>query len=472
MKKNLKISSKTMIPLLIMLVSMAVRAFYVSYISIYQNQHDGGIPYSVGGHVGYITWFLTEGKLPDFDVRTADQFWHPPLNYALGALLLKVVWSIFPSTNGNIEIAQLMPYLYVTVTIFLIWRLLCFFIKDDMVVNLTLAFVAFQPGLIIRSAMLNNDALVLMFSVLALGLALQWYCDGRWWQMIGTALAFGLGLMSKKSGAIVALPITILFCGRFFQTLNGKTNWKDDSGKNKIARIFAQFAVFLAIAAPIGLWWYVRNYVRFGVPFDFFWTIKNGMDYEEYLGNMSVLERITDFDLRHFIYPHTYVQYQTYTFQETNPLIALWKSAAFEVWTWTYGDSIIKILSYFLLISRTLLVLLGALCIPAYILKGAQQGKNSDLESTKNDTLLFRVAVVSLFFALLISYYSFCFEYPYVWTMDYRYIETIILCDALFLSTLLSGIREKKFLFYPVAMLIAGFCAASVVFFGIAKMLF
>ena len=63
-----------LIPFLIMLASMTIRALYVSYISIYQNQHDGGIPYSGGGHLGYITWFLTEKRLPDFDVRTADQF--------------------------------------------------------------------------------------------------------------------------------------------------------------------------------------------------------------------------------------------------------------------------------------------------------------------------------------------------------------------------------------------------------------
>ena len=465
--------NKILIPLLIMLASMAIRAFYVNYISIYQNQHDGGIPYSLGGHVGYITWLLTNWRLPDFDVRTADQFWHPPLNYALSALLLKVVWTIFPKTSGNIEIAQLLPYLYVTVAIFLIWRILVFFSKegDELIVNLTLAFVAFQPGLIIRSAMLNNDALVLMLSILALGLAIQWYYNGRWGTMIGTALVFGLAMMTKKSGAIVALPIAMLFVGRFFQLIKGQNPWTDvnpdkSQKKNIITRVCVQFAVFFLIVAPIGLWWYVRNYALFGVPFDFFWNIKNGPEYEEYLGNIPALTRITDFDPGHFFYANTYLQYKTNTFQDINPLIALWKSAVSDVWSWTYENNRIKKLSYILLISRTLIVLFGTLCMPLFVAKGVSKEEN------KNDTLLLRVAIVSLFAALLISYYSFCFQYPYVWTMDYRYIEVIILCDALFLMTFLSRIKKKKVLMIPAILLIAGFCLTSCTFFVLARGLF
>ncbi len=450
------------IPFLIMLASMTIRALYVSYISIYQNQHDGGIPYSGGGHLGYITWFLTEKRLPDFDVRTADQFWHPPLNYALSALLLRIVWTLYPSTNGNLEIAQLLPYAYVTVAIFLIWRILVFFAKkgNEVIVNLTLAFVAFQPGLVIRSAMLNNDALVLMLSILALGLAIQWYYNCSFGTMIGTALAFGLAMMTKKSGAIVALPIAILFISRFIMIITGKG--EDITRPRKVGNIILQFAAFLAIAAPIGLWWYVRNYSLYGVPFDFFWNIKNGWEYEEYLGNMSMVQRITDFDLRHFFYANTYLQYKTNTLQDTNPLIALWKSAAFDVWSWTYEDNKIKKISYILLISRTLLVLMAALNIPLFLAKGTD----------KNDTLLVRAAVVSLFFALIISYYSFCFQYPYVWTMDYRYIEIIILCDALFLLTFLSKIRKRKSLYIPVVLLIVGFCLTVCAFFMLAKGLF
>ncbi len=472
--------NKIIIPLLIMLASMAIRAFYVSYISIYQNQHDGGVPYSLQGHVGYITWFLEDWRLPDFDVRTADQFWHPPLNYALSALLLKTVWAIFPSTNGNIEIAQLLPYLYVTVAIFLIWRVLFFLAKegDELIVNLTLAFVAFQPGLIIRSAMLNNDALVLMLSILALGLAIQWYYSGRWGAMIGCALSFGLAMMSKKSGAIVALPLAMLFIGRFVGIFRRKNFPSDtdkgineaakgkDNKKNIITHVLIQFAVFLIIAAPIGLWWYVRNYALYGVPFDFFWNIKNGWEYEEYLGNIPALTRITDFDPGHFYYANTYLQYKTNTFQDINPLIALWKSAVSDVWSWTYENNKIKKLSYILLISRTLLVLLGTLFIPVFVAGKGQKDKK------ENDTLLLRVSFVSLFIALLISYYSFCFRYPYVWTMDYRYIEIIIMCDAIFLMTFLARIKRFKVIMIPVTLLIAGFCITSCTFFVLAKGLF
>ncbi len=448
---------------MIMLASMAIRAFYVSYISIYQNQHDGGIPYSLGGHVGYITWYLTENRLPDFDVRTADQFWHPPLHYYLCSRLLKLVWTLFPSTNGNIEIAQLLPFLYITVTIYLVWRILCHFFKEDsLIVNLALSFVAFQPGLVIRSAMLNNDSLVLMLSVLSFFLALKWH---ELWEskgmvlMIMTALTFGLSLMAKKSGAVVALPIAILFLHRFFVELLKK----QEKDSRKVTGIFLQFVVFLVIAAPVGLWWYVRNYALFGVPFDFFWNIKNGPEYEEYLGNIPALTRVFDFDPRHLSYRNTYLQYKTNTFQDINPMIALWKSAVSDVWSWTYEDNKIKKISYILLLIRTFMVLLGAVMIPRFI--GAEIRK-------KSDALIQRIAVVSLFVAQLISYYAFCFEYPYVWTMDYRYVEMIILCDALFLCTFLERIKKNKVLTMLMGFLTAVFCIGSVAFFILAKSLF
>ena len=61
------------IPLTIMLFSLLMRAYYVSRISIYQNQHNAGHIY-----------------LPEFDVGKVDQFWHPPLYYIITAAVLKV----------------------------------------------------------------------------------------------------------------------------------------------------------------------------------------------------------------------------------------------------------------------------------------------------------------------------------------------------------------------------------------------
>lgn len=70
-----------------------------------------------------------------------DQFWQPPLYYIMTAVLLKISWFLFPSQSGNYEIAKLLPLIFVTVSIFLIWQMLkLIFPGDTKVQNLALFF--------------------------------------------------------------------------------------------------------------------------------------------------------------------------------------------------------------------------------------------------------------------------------------------------------------------------------------------
>jgi len=61
------------IPYIIMLGSFFLRLYYVSVISVYKNQHDGGMPGGFG-HLGYISYFVDNTSFPDFDVSKVDQF--------------------------------------------------------------------------------------------------------------------------------------------------------------------------------------------------------------------------------------------------------------------------------------------------------------------------------------------------------------------------------------------------------------
>lgn len=77
------------IPLTIMLFSLLMRAYYVSRISIYQNQHNAGNIYEEG-NLAYFAYLIKNHHLPEFDVGKVDQFWHPPLYYIITAAVLKV----------------------------------------------------------------------------------------------------------------------------------------------------------------------------------------------------------------------------------------------------------------------------------------------------------------------------------------------------------------------------------------------
>ena len=465
-----------LIAIAIMLLSAIVRGYYVSYITVYKNQYDGGEPYSLGGQLGYITWYLTKRRLPDFDVSKVDQFWHPPLHYFLSAEFLRVVWKLFPSQYDNFELLQILPFVYITVTIFLIWKILLFFNKEEnsLELNAVLAFVALQPGLVIRSATINNDSLVLLMMTIIIYLALLWHKYGKWWQIISLAISFGLGLMSKKSAAITAIPLLVLGMDKLIRSIHEK-NWI------KMRQVLSQAGIFLIIAAPLGLWWYVRNYVLYDVSFNFFWNIEKGWEYEEYLGNMSVAKRLLGFDLGAFSYANTYLQYKKNSLQDYNPLVALLKTAVSDVWSWTYVDGRHKKLSYIMLVLRSVLTLAGVVSIPAFIRHGCIADSNqSDNNGAGTSTIkaLFNtvqnLAMIAFYVALLVSYYVFCFDYPYVWTMDYKYIEAIVICEALFLLTWLNrnDSRKRKSMYLITMILIAAFCAASGLFFVVAKELF
>ncbi len=133
------------IPLTIMLFSLLMRAYYVSRISIYQNQHDAGNIYEEG-NLAYFAYLINNLHLPDFDVSKVDQFWHPPLYYIITALILKTSWLIFPSQDGNYEIAQIVPFIFTTASIFFIWKIQqIVFPNKKWIVNLALCYAAFQP---------------------------------------------------------------------------------------------------------------------------------------------------------------------------------------------------------------------------------------------------------------------------------------------------------------------------------------
>lgn len=452
-----KPKNSRLIPGFIMLISAGIRAYYVSYISVYVNQHDGGTPYEEG-QLGYITWYLVNGRMPDFDVSEVDQFWHPPLHYASSAGLLRLVWNNFPAMKGNFEPLQILPYIYTTVTIYLIWKILLLFVgemAEEYWLYFVLAFVAFQPGLVIRSASINNDALILMMTILTLYMALLWYDEGKWWQIFAIALSMGLALMTKKSAALLVVPLAILGIGRLYEQIKRKD-------MQQVRTILYQAGVFLCIAAPIGLWWYLRNLIVYGVPLNFFWNIEKGWEYDEYLGNIPMAHRLFTFDIKSFAYTNTYLQYKTAGLQDYNPLVALLKTAVSDVWSWSYADEGLKQLSYMMLITRTVLVIIGTVSIPSFVL-----GSRGIIFDRLHDGLQ-RWSIVALFIAQIVSYYFFCFDYPYVWTMDYRYIEAIIVCDGLFLAAGIARWNKYKGIVITVKAMIIFFCALVSVFFILA----
>ena len=261
------------IPYIIMLGSFFLRLYYVSVISVYKNQHDGGMPGGFG-HLGYISYFVDNTSFPDFDVSKVDQFWHPPLHYLLTGKFLVFIWSIFPRQNGNYEIAQILPLVYVTVSIIFIYKSLTVVFKDKWQQNLALLFVAFQPSLIIRSATINNDALSTLLSVAFINYLIRFIYSERTGYIIEMMILFALGMWTKKNALLLVIPAGIVLFDMLF--------------KDKKKTLFGSVVAFGAMS-PLSFGWYIFLKIRWGIPFNFVWNLSSPDAAAGYIENASVI---------------------------------------------------------------------------------------------------------------------------------------------------------------------------------------
>ena len=87
--------SDTSIIALMMLLGIAIRFVYVLYTGSADRQHDVGFWNHTWGHANYIEYWYNNGlKLPDFDVRSIWQYYHPPFHHWLMALLLRALTTL------------------------------------------------------------------------------------------------------------------------------------------------------------------------------------------------------------------------------------------------------------------------------------------------------------------------------------------------------------------------------------------
>ena len=105
-----------------------------------------------------------------------------------------------------------------------------------------------------------------------------------------------------------------------------------------------------------------------------------------------------------------------------------------------------KKLSYALFILRTLTVTAAAVFgIPALLFR--MRGKREEDAENKE-----WISLLLLFASQLASFYVFSFRFPFVWSMDYRYVEVILAAEAAFvLSVLITGEGAEKEPFFLTA---------------------
>ncbi len=410
-------------------------------------QHD---LYKFGGekgHSAYIEHFYNNGfTMPDFDPTTKAQFYHPPLHHFLSALWMRLLTTFNMSYDRAISSLQFLTLFYS----------MCFLVVAERTLDklklrglgkiIPLAIITFHPTFIIFSGSVNNDNLSTLFTLLAFYAALAWEKEPIMKNIMLIAVSVGLGMSTKLSVALITPAIAIIFLDKVIY-----------NGKNFVS-YFKQFVAFAFVCLPLGLWFYVRNSVKFDVPITYVPRLSETSD--QYVGYHTTYERLFDFSYHPFknIFMNRVVNGEGEYF-EYNPFVSIIKSSVFG--EYNFSETVAGIVP-FCRILLILNVILIAISIAAAVYCTVR--KSSFMNTVQ------RIFIVFYYILSFVFYVKFAFQYPHTCSMDYRYIPMTCVIGSIFIGMAFEEIKfdfpEKDNIINPIRHSVIGitslFCITSV----------
>ncbi len=413
-------------------VAFLLRLNYMRNTDIYERQHDIG---NIGksGHLGYIDYIYQNEQLPDFDVRKKWQFYHPPLHHAVAAAWVDIQVDVFGETlKDAMHGVGYLTVAYSMLALFAFYKTLKILEFDGLSLYVPLGIMALHPTFVILAGSYNNDCLAVTLAFFAIYFVVKWYKKRTFTSIMCLGLSIGLAMMTKLSFWYLA-PATALLFLWVLVTENNK--WK----------CLGQYAAFGACCIPFGLFWPIRNYVGWNVPFAYVPKLKT--DHIQYIGFRSTLERL--FDIFPSFAEDVYVCRIKLgsEFYEYNLFTAVAKSSVFgefrlgnELWAWV------------LLVANIALMCL-AFGLGIWII--VKKIGNSSLRTWFT---VFWVTVV-------LSYGIFAFTYPHDCSMDFRYIVPTLAVGGVSLACYLKN--GKSLIFKGIITAVAVlFCVGSMAVYG------
>ncbi len=428
----------------LLLVGYIVRVGYMLYTPASTRQQD---TYSsnFNGHEAYAWNLFDTGKMP----TTNDyQFYHPPLNALIQAGfmrfmdgLTKGIASLFGGADGFYaafnfgkptyiaddrryylySACQILAVMYSFITAVVLVKTVFLFDFSTKIKLLLSAFVVLYPRQIQFAGMLNNDGISYLLGVLAMYYVLKWQKGGKHWgYMLACGFAVGFGMMAKLSSATVCLPIAGVFIYEFIRTLQKK------EGSMPLSKMLWQYATFLCVCAPIGLWFQIYAKARFDQGFGF---VFSNLNRKLYTGDHSFFSRfIFTFDLSEWfgsIYCRPF-EGNYYLFN-----YAL-RSSIFGEFSYWQGEGF-AVAAIFTAYLSTLFIAISLIWAVVVCLrkKGKEEGLFQKTKLSFPDLLFVFLLVQSQ----VLSEIYFYIQMPYGCTMDFRYIMPLILGIALLMGS-------------------------------------
>lgn len=417
---------------LLFVVGVILRIHYAMSTDIYTRQHDIG-RINGSGHIGYIQYIYENGRLPNFDVRTKWQFYHPPLHHAIAAGFVKLQTHFGASLYDAMMGVRWLTVIYSSAAMFVFYKLLRLLGFEGLSLYVPFALIAFHPTFIILAGSINNDCLAVTLAVTAIYFAVRWYKKRGWGDIICLGLAIGLAMMTKLSFWYLAPATALMFLAVLV------------SEKRK-GRVIGQYCAFGAVCLPTGLFWSLRNFIGWGVPLNYVPLLSK--DHEQYVGFRSVWERL--FDVYHSFAEDVYVCRGTMgnSFFEYNIPAAVAKSSAFG--EFRLGGPV----SSRILLAANVLLIVSSLAFAVWI-----------FVKKKRPTVV-RMWFLLFWLTVMVSYVGFAFAYPHDCSMDFRYIVPT-LCVGLVASAVYLQDAKTKWVKWAFSAVSVVFCVASAIVYWI-----
>lgn len=296
----------------VMILGAFTKVSYILYTAVWERQHDV-VDFGAGeGHAAYIEYILDNKSLPDFDPREVWAFFQPPLHHTICAIWMRIGMCLKIAERRLYENVQILPLCYMLIMTLIIYNI-CRELKLTKKATLvTMIIVSFHPIYILMSGSINNDALALVLSTATVYVALLWYKKPGYKKIILLAFLMGFSMMAKLSSFLIAPGIGVMMLVKAISDAKSK--------KARFSLYLAQFLCFGVFAAPIGLWWSIRNLLKWNMPVNYIPEVG------EQLIKTDIVSRILDIRTS-TVYPCLTANGDAY--DEYNVLLAMFKTSFF-----------------------------------------------------------------------------------------------------------------------------------------------
>ncbi|MBQ7557987.1 MAG: glycosyltransferase family 39 protein [Lachnospiraceae bacterium] len=370
--------------------AVLVRLRYILVTSPFVRQHD----IYDNGHLDYIGRVFTTFSLPETNLNELCQ---PPLHYFLTALTMRAASAAGAEVTMESKWLQFFP----AVISLLILPVLYLIIKETdlpkIAKDTAFMLAAFCPALIYMSAQINNDQTMVFFGLLAVLFNLRYVRSRSFSDLMFSGVFIGLSMMSKFSGAVLALLMGPLMLSVLASSFKGK-------GKKRPGRIVVEWCAFLAVSGFLGLWYQVRQYLMFGQPLGY--AVYPDPESLMYTGHTSRRVRFIGISVTELLHGYCDIT------NDRNVWTYMFKSSLFGEWS---SWKVPEMFKYVLLAAG----IAGALWGIA--------GFGRLLFADRKTGTLTKAFVMLLGLTQLVMFVYFNLNYPFTCSMDFRYVAFLSL---------------------------------------------